>query len=994
MTFDFHPDLTNRDFVGRESEINLIKNAIESDKALQVISIQGAGGVGKTSLLRNIQESFRYSEEYLITDIIDFFEISTHTQIGFCNEIIRQISFHLPEFDGCFKEYKEIKKKQDELVHSEAPSKKIEEIRKKTKESFWNNYNKISNLKRIVLPIDTFEIVQSFMGEIVAEIISGFKNTVVIVAGRKNKDWYEDVIRHIDRRCVIPYELSDFTFEETQELFTRTQAGQKISKEEINKLHILSRGRPVLLTTVLDLRQHYSIPANALSHTSASYKLADLAKKNETELYPIRKQFEKEIIDYFYNEISSPHFQAISYMAIGYKLFKADTLALLIEINYKEAVTILEELKEWNFIKYDHETQRFQLHDLFRDMVIEYFWDILDPFKEERQHICKIIHKCYEQSIQDIHAIEKEYRSSRKQAQKTNDKNREIDIRNNLSDLKIQRQQLEAQQVYYAIVAEPDYGIKLFEELYVHYLWSKEVEAHPLLRQERDEALRYIGIEYPEKNKQLMEARELIIIDRKYEKSMIILDILHQIERKENNDESLYFHADIHLYRGNILLYKGEYELSLKNLDFSINILGKLIQGLKEPKNFDDMKTRRVYRSLARCYCVKGFLCLMWGRMRDAKTAFYKGMPFTKTGRFEMEQSFFLNDMGYVLSRLGDFDSGIIYWKQAFEIRENLIINHLIGLSYNTRGLMEYFAQNPYTARIYSERALDIFDEIGEERGKGQAHRTLGGIFAMLGKLEAKTEYLLEANFHLEKAEKIFRDSSSHSDRGYYAETLERFGLMYRYLLGIQKEKGVERSQLEQYFILSESFFKESLEWYEKLNSVLRQSVTFCMLSNFYIENDQLSKAEEALKQLENILIREKNLFKLLQSEFERNIPFNAIEIERKELLLPLGLFQRALARLHYKRFEEERKTRLKDPAIHLEKSAKHYALACAILETFSTSDINTTKTVNEVLEIIINKLRETEKEMFSTYIQNIIQEYGLKESTKLQNKIAGVIII
>ncbi|MCP4346188.1 MAG: ATP-binding protein [Desulfobacterales bacterium] len=955
------PDITRKVFVGRSEEMGQIHQAISDKGTLKVVNIQGAGGMGKTSILREVQKRFAGQDDLILTELIDFYDIAINTQRGFMDEVFKQL-----KAGNIFNAYVKARDKANEIELAGITGTTLTEAKEDILKYFQNCYNELSNIKKIVLLIDTFEIVQDLLGEWLADLLNKLENTTIIVAGRRNNEWEYELVSKVGKESVIPVGLKEFNKEDTEALFALSEAGRIIGDEEREKIQILSSGRPILLTLSLDWHYHKQISIDGLTEKSKEYTLNQLKKAGKEELAHIQKSFSIELVQRF-KKITLPH-QAINYMALIYKYFTVDTLAYLMESSVVEAQALLNEFVDWSFIKYDERTDSYFIHDLVRELISDYVWPEIDISGEDRKIIYKQIVEFYDTLLDDIAR-----KVAENQLEKEKNKEKELEVRRNLMNLKMRRQHFEIHQVYYYIRANEKEGILRYLELFTRYVWSREHGIIKLLEQERNLAIKEIDSIYPEHYRQIDEARKHIVISEKFDEG---LEILNSLEKEFPQEKNIHFYSAIFLYQGIANSYKSNYIEAENKFKKSINILEE--EGAEElqwPYNQDDIIMRRTFRCFMRTYGNMGYAYMMTERLSEAIGAYKKALHYCVDKSFQLERASYLNELAFVYTRLREHDRAKKFWKEGLRIREQLHIDYHIALSKNTRGMMEYFADNPEKGKKYSQEALGIFQRINEIRGTALANRALGAILARIGQIELSEETLNEAEDYLLKAENIFKESGPVSEPTYLAETHNMMGLLYYHRLEICQKQGKD---IKPNFKKAEEYFSKALTQYMKSKSSLTITTIHERLSKLYFKAGDAEKAQQHSDNMEKIILQETG-----------GKTYEEIYNTKREYLYPIGKSKAGKARILFKKFLNSKN----EKSALLNDAAKHYALACACLEMFSKDAFGSKYTFDELSNCFKN-LNQKERDDFKKQIMDTLSKNNLKNYSEILKRIEDAEII
>lgn len=969
-------ETTREDFVGHKNEIAIIHKAISDKGHLRLINIQGAGGIGKTSILQKVQKSYAGQEGFFVSEFIDFFDTSIQSWLGFLDEIVRILEKLTPYG---FEKYK---KERDDAIQIELAGitgNTLENARKRFIESFEECYKQVSKYACIIMLMDTFENIQ-YKPEKYDSFTSHFlrwlqylKNTdtVLIIAGRENKKWQDDFILKLGDDLVKYLELKDFKANDTKELFELSEVGRLITDKEREKLQILTEGRPLLLNLTLDW---YSWKPDTLSEIISKYELEKLNKISVEELKRVQENFERELIERF--RYMGKYDNTIKYMAIVYKYFTADFLAFLLDMEKDKAQQLLFEMQNWSFMKYNERTGTYQLHDLVRELIIKYIWKEIDPTKDIQKSICKKTVEYYEKVlIKDIRKDYDDYLYAKRHAMNTNNYTKEIEALRALSDLKRKQQIFQAHQAYYDIIADDEKGIIRYRETFVANVWAMEREAFEFVQQHRDEAIYFLEKDYPDNYKKMEEARIKIVVERKLDDG---LKILENLFNNFNLKKDPHLYVNIVLYQGIAYTYKGEYEKSEEKLTHAINILRKLEYNLENKLDSESMETRQIARSMGRAYGNLGFTLRIVGRLSEAISAYKEALKYNKIGsRVSAASASTYNDLSYAYARIGKYDLARKLCREGLETREKLLLDYHIGLSYSTLGGIEYRGYNPYIGKQFCEKALAIFQRIDDARGLSLTYRGLAANLTLLGRQQLTTKFFKEAEEYLIMAEEVFKAKGEKPQPEFLADIYEKWALLYQEWGKVLTEGGENKNKIDEYFNKSELYFKQCIEVYRKEKSLWSQAIAMERLFVLYaLDIQNIERASSILKDIE-VIILTKVPKEFLQPINERERRLSEIEFKEREFFYPLGKMLRGKGRLnvvHYRRGKDIN---------YLQEASKNYTIACAYLEQFSDESQGLRTTFDDIV-YLFKDLSVAEISYFRKYAEKTQAEYGMEIYTRI----------
>ena len=360
-------------FVGRQIETNRFQEIVESTSLdLQVLYLQGGGGIGKSRLLEQLQ-TFCSKHEFPFTQIIDLYDTENQFVIGLTNRIANELSALYTQNDKAdeqmhpFAEYFKISARAQDVRESNFNAEEARGDEQRAEEQFIIDYNDLVNRltthgKHPVLFLDTLDAIQDF-GDVyhwlLYNLIPGINNTTVVLAGRN------------DLPDSIPFNLKtlrvgSFDLAEMEDYFDsrKIRSEELQSSSTLQKLHHLTEGNPLLITLVADwLLQN---PREQLKSLIESETQKDVNAK---------KQFRQKLINNVLRLDLPEEFVTVWYMAHIYHRFDANILAWITEKPIDEASAIIASLSQFPFVKFRPNSKKYQLHDVMRDLVREYVLD-------------------------------------------------------------------------------------------------------------------------------------------------------------------------------------------------------------------------------------------------------------------------------------------------------------------------------------------------------------------------------------------------------------------------------------------------------------------------------------------------------------------------------------------------------------------------------------------------------------------------------------------
>ncbi|MBM4029818.1 MAG: tetratricopeptide repeat protein, partial [Planctomycetes bacterium] len=570
--------------------------------------------------------------------------------------------------------------------------------------------------------------------------IGELPNTVVLIAARPTpagllldrlQAAYGDRLLHL--------KVEGFSLDETQTYFRATEFGCQVadeSPEMVEKVHLLSDGRPILIALALDWLargmwdpQLYSADVIELRRWKGRAEEDQQSEETKRRWDEITRRFEMRLVEQIRN-LASPLDVAVRYVALCRKGSNVELLARLMGIGLEEAGGLVEQLLTLSFVKPPRPGSHgiFFLHDEMHDLVESHIWLVDWPDYAEQKRLEGVIIGWYTEQIEALDERIRQAQGGEARWQ-----------------LRREQQLLITERLYYQFDEDPRLGYREYSHLNEEAIARRELEWDTWLR---NEALWFMShrawrrgqqastdVNYPRRDPAWVQGDKMVrnpTVDYDSRRRWVNRYIARNDMAKASHvaDQLLVREAspdEPELYRGGVRValataqayMGGTYtEQAVQNFDVGIRTLLGVPLEHREPWLHPYLLgTAYLYKGLA----LRGALSL-----DEAAEAYAKAIRRFRQIDYRPGLAESANNLAYVLARQGRLEPALRMGNRAWRIRQELGDEYGIGLSFNTRGIIHERMDHPITAIHNSERARGIFLEIGDERGIILAQISLG----------------------------------------------------------------------------------------------------------------------------------------------------------------------------------------------------------------------------------------------------------------------------
>ncbi len=715
-----------RRLVGREAEEHILRQAIEAD-GLRVVYITGEAGLGKTRLLEYLPaiiDTCRNHDECLWCGNIDLYDPEKHSNSGMEAAIAGALD---PEREA-FATYWDGRKEFERQRRAGADLYTLEKLRKGLIEKFVEDLNDVGREKRVVVALDTVELIQ-YESDIVQQVcgiepqgievrewltlnLPRLENAVFVLAGRPRPELAEDLQKTFGEQLIEiqlrpwPEEeqtLAYFAAVEEEELpAARRSALSEMSEDWRRMVHHYTGGHPLKVTLTIELLL-MNLPLPPVF--------------SEPPPADIQERMKKELVEGLMEAGDEPA-TALRYMAVARKGMDAALLHHLLGDEWPEqrCQRVLQDLRPWSFVKTRPGTDLLFLHDEMYDLLERYA-----PVPDRYQAATRIA-DAYEEHISELLA----------------------------DDTKRQRQVLQVEQLYYKLLANRTAGYAGYTRQAAEAIFTHEAGFDMSLR---DEMLRFFKdhgspVIWQRINRDsaalwVERYNAMGLHERAYRVAADVLASDHS-DFRGGRDDPL-FMAALLSGQGTALAIQG------RRLDEAAQLLQYAIARL-EPVSIPGEERNRA-RILGSAYNTLGYVCFVQKRYDAAIGSYARALPHLRQVELGAHLADAEKNLARTYSLMGRHREAVVLCDDSIELFRQA--NNRYGEAYglNVLGQIRTDMEHFYRGYIHSRAALRIFRQLEHGRGIGLALHALG---------EATRKRATFEEYTLGEAEELFHEAEKY----------------------------------------------------------------------------------------------------------------------------------------------------------------------------------------------------------------------------------------
>lgn len=964
--------------IGRKGQQEAIRRAVQ--EGARIVYIEGGAGIGKTRLLEETESIVSdLPGPPVVLGIVDFYDTAMHGSLALEEALASEIQKREEEksverFFAALDKYRVGETSADE-VHR----------------AFKENWNALVQDRWVILRFDTAEFLEygqeapevvetcEIFGEEVPaaqwfrEHLPGLERTTALVAARPTRFLRRSLERAFSPSLWRFIPLDTLDLEETREYFLSSRFGQEIDEEMVERIWLLTGGRPILLSLAIDWLIQ-GVRVDEIYETDV-LSLKYWREEGGEKWQNLQRRFEQALVEKV-RMLSSPIDAAVYYAARARKGFTAPMLRRMLaelsprrfELSEEESRKLVEELSTLSFVKHPYGAREgwYFLHDEMYDLLDRFVWRPDYPGYTHQAEVARFL-------ADEIYGEETGNGLIAQAAQRVQSAPTHRDW------LEAQRevQVLRTERLFYQLEADPINGYREYIRLSAQAISQWQHEWDDMLR---IEALRFMRT-LPDRARSggLVrfdpETGEPLIADS-VNRDCMAQWIQRYAARGDYQKADrlarklLEAHPDWGgLWRARVMLGQG-IALARRNAPEADEVLQEALQILETPGLPGDPWL--IAHEMGIGYLFRGLYARARSDWSRAAEMHEKARGIFEKNKEPIETARALTNLAYVLTQRGEYLRGIEQAQQAVRLRREQGDGVGTSLALNTLAFAEDRTGTYLSARTHAQEALNLLQRIQQMGRPGlqpqiaMVHLNLGTISRHIversGILsEERAEALWQrAKAHLEEAQKY----ESALEPFYRCELYNQLGLLYaRWANWIAERTPDQRDRYHAFMKKADAFHKQADEFARQYNLRVAQADNLedwawvYHLRQAYRERMGDPEASETL---------EREVFQRLQQAEE--LVREAADSDREGLQeqYVAGSIHHQWGRYIHK-FKED-----------LEEALKHYALSIAYYDRFSGGPVERRERVYDHLMETLGNLSTPQPQLMIRKIFQHIKERRL----------------
>ncbi len=778
-------------FVGRQRELEAFRQLVTNkENGAWIAYLVGHGGLGKSKLLEEMWQTYCQMCFPDLPDLpirlIDLYEMNCRRVTGVQHRIAQLLGeAHFQRYIDAFAEYARLRSGTlpDSVAGWEHLSVKHEDMHK----AFIADLRLLPQSQPTVLMFDSVEasrdtdvwhwLLHSFLPAI------RDLNLVLVLASRPGGLDFGDL-----QGRVTQLEVKELALEDTLQYFIERGLGQHRSL--VDRVHEKTGGHPILVALTCDLLEKKGLPLENL-----------LAAKE--------KDFALVLTNAFL-QIDACENRLVSLMALARYRFNAGMLIFLEKMDPQQAEATIDGISDYvSFTKFRPDTYTCVLHDVIRDAVLQLRWTKEDQRRLANQRIIAY----YESQIEQLRI------GGRRDGR--------VAIE---SDIQL----LEAEKLFYELDVDLEQGLDSFRKRFLEAMKSYQLGFGELLRLA---AAEYLVVAFSEDiflkfgrllTETVEDYRKTFLPDRRLDEIDFMsaelvfeqghYDLADRLVQEilARSNLTAWVESSSWLMRARVAQQQGDF--------LSAESYCRRSLWLTEGKEEFDRLTAPVFDIL-------GYVHRAHGEWEKAVWYYRRNMQIRERIEDQRGLANTQNNLAYVYLLQGQPQDALKLAESALTIREKLVAEGTgnrfeLGLSYNTRGMIQWDLGHRTEADVDFKRAEVLFEEIGSQRGQAL-------VYLNYGLRERHLRHFEQAVDYFQRSAAIFRERG---DKANLAEVLNEEGMSYLDFGHWQE---------------AESAFLQALNLAEDTHNHFKIADVLSNMSQLYLFTGELDKIDGCVRRFE-----------------------------------------------------------------------------------------------------------------------------------------------
>lgn len=732
-----------RRLIGRQHEQAVMLDAIDGPAdQVRVVLFEGPGGIGKTRLLAEARQLCALRPRLLCTEVLDLYLTRHQGQARLLLSIASQLQTAAEQQQLAGNHFANF---SAELAYFYARMGETSEDQRQTLERiFLQEYQALAAHIRLVLLLDTLEKIHPAIPEAaefdfrelgrlegwLAQFLGRLPNTTVLMAGRPREMQRQLFASKLGSALTV-VAVVPFTLEETTSYITSEFAElSEFNHEQIEVLHAISAGRPVLLAIALACAQHELIDLSALP---AGF---------DPEAFRARELLSEQFVDLIVGDLFTRRPDMAQMLARAVYLRKGLRGGLLERIVASEGshmlagelTTQLQNFAQLVFVKRIGEHE-IMLHDEMYELLLDkigaqqtaLWWRTAISYLNEELARTNDLLQTRMERLQD-----------------------ELELTANgspLSYAKLQQrlQSLKIERLFYQLALNPQQGYQSYRELLSHAIAARD---HDFDAQLQDELARF----FEPQTKWGERYRAHLKLSKLTWERIVYEDSIRWVSRRLNAhlpgadsymdairiaecvreryraiyDSSVLARCDLEAAQLQAEIYIAERAPRGAQISANYARLRATLLEVIHADSANELDVAYARLILANAYNYWGYFERTHDRLESAIAKYSEAILLYRQLGPEVEslQAVTLTNLGYALSRQGDSQRGLISLERALDLVTRTGIVYRVGITYNVQAqIFADLGQNERALHcvLEAQRLLERFDSIRAKALNGNA---------------------------------------------------------------------------------------------------------------------------------------------------------------------------------------------------------------------------------------------------------------------------------